>query len=86
MAMCCVYIFLRPSTLSAWTSLYETWYAQDSTSAVLNGVLNKFLPSVCVYHPTFARQRLWRNVTAAKNTQSAIEVLLVASFSMWSVS
>jgi hypothetical protein len=37
-----------PSTLNAWTSLYETWYAYHGNWAHLNGVLHKSLPSVCV--------------------------------------
>jgi hypothetical protein len=33
-----------------------------------------------------ARQRLGKNITAAKNTQATIEELLDESFSMWCVS
>jgi hypothetical protein len=44
--------------------------------------------SVCpyMYSPLVARQRLGKNVTAATNTQAAIEELLDASFYMLSVS
>jgi hypothetical protein len=47
-----------------------------------------FHQSVClyVYPPIFATQRLFKNVTAATNTQSTIEELLDALFSMRSAS
>jgi hypothetical protein len=55
----------------------------------LNGVLHKFLPSVCVsvcLSFTVARKRLGENVTAVMNTNSTIEELFDASFYMRSVS
>jgi hypothetical protein len=56
--------------------------------AHLNGVLTKYLPSVCmyVYPSVVARQRLGKNVTAATNTHAPIEELLDASFSIRSMS
>jgi hypothetical protein len=65
--------------------MYDTW-------THLNGVLHKFLPSVCVCVYVCvcvliaARQRLGKNVAVVNNTGThAIYKLLDASFSMWSV-
>jgi hypothetical protein len=71
--------------LNAWTNLYELRYVYHGTWAHLNGVLHKYLPSVCVLYVYVARQRLGKKVIAATNTQ-AIEALLDASFSMRSMS
>jgi hypothetical protein len=50
----------------------------------LKCVINKYLPSVCVY-PIVARHRIGKNVTVAKNTQETTEKLLDGSFSIRSV-
>jgi hypothetical protein len=47
---CCLCVYVSPphQLLNAWTNLYETWYVNHGTSAHLNGVLHKSLPSICV--------------------------------------
>jgi hypothetical protein len=56
----------------AWTNLYETWYVYYGIWTHVNGVLHKFLLSVCVcmfiLH-VVARQRLGIHVPAAKNAR-----------------
>jgi hypothetical protein len=49
----CVSVYHPLQLLNAWTGVYETWYACHGNWVNINGVLNKFLPSVflsvCVF-------------------------------------
>jgi hypothetical protein len=44
----CVYVYPPYQILNAWTNFYETWYVYHGTSAHLNGVIRKYLPSIFV--------------------------------------
>jgi hypothetical protein len=57
-----------------WMNIYETSYLYHCTWAYLKGVLHKFHQSVFldVYPSVFAKQRLFKNVTAGTNTDKRI--------------
>jgi hypothetical protein len=88
---CCLCVCVSPlSTFewlnqSLWNLVCISWHLSQSQRDTF---INPSHQSVCLYMypPIVARLRLGKNFTTATNTQAKIEELLVASFSMPSVS
>jgi hypothetical protein len=60
-------------------------YVMVSEPIAMANFINTSYRSICLYVHV-VRQRLGKYVTSATNTQTTIEELLAASFSIWSVS
>jgi hypothetical protein len=93
-----VCLWISPHSLfNAWTNLYQTWCLYHGTSAHLNGVLHKPLPSIWVSMSVFllsllgkgsvemyafvARQRLCQHEPEAMNTCNNKRI--VGSVCLW---